>query len=69
MISGATRIRLRTVWILFVAAVQLLAASHNEAYDWLAVRLKHFARERGLPFTRALAKQDLTMMRGRTAQA
>ena len=41
----------------------------NEAYDWFAVLLKHFGREKGLQYMRALAKQDLTMMRGRTAQA
>ncbi|HUR70354.1 MAG TPA: extracellular solute-binding protein [Candidatus Limnocylindrales bacterium] len=41
----------------------------NEAYDWFAVLLKHFGREKGLQYMRALAKQDLAMMRGRTAQA
>jgi len=41
----------------------------NEAYDWFAVLLKHFGRDKGLQFMRALAKQDLAMMRGRTAQA
>ena len=41
----------------------------NEAYDWFVVLLKHFGREKGLQFMRALAKQNLTLMRGRTAQA
>jgi iron(III) transport system substrate-binding protein len=41
----------------------------NEAYDWFAVLLKHFGREKGLQYMRALAKQDLALMRGRTAQA
>ena len=41
----------------------------NEAYDWFAVLLKHFGRDKGLQYMRALAKQEPTMMRGRTAQA
>ncbi len=40
----------------------------NEAYDWFTVLLRHFGREKGLHYMRNLAKQDLTMMRGRTAQ-
>lgn len=41
----------------------------NEAFDWFAVLLKHFGREKGMQYMRALAKQDLTLVRGRTAQA
>lgn len=41
----------------------------NEAFDWFAVLLKQFGREKGLQFMRALAKQDVTLIRGRTAQA
>lgn len=41
----------------------------NEAFDWFAVLLKHFGREKGMQFMRALAKQDVTLVRGRTAQA
>ncbi|MBM4264972.1 MAG: extracellular solute-binding protein [Deltaproteobacteria bacterium] len=41
----------------------------NEAFDWFAVLLKHLGREKGLQYMRALAKQDVTLIRGRTAQA
>jgi len=41
----------------------------DEAYEWFAVMLKHLGRERGLQFMRNLAKQDLRMVRGRTAQS
>lgn len=41
----------------------------NEAFDWFAVLLKQFGREKGMQFMRALAKQDVTLIRGRTAQA
>lgn len=41
----------------------------NEAFDWFAVLLKHFGREKGVQYMRALAKQDVTLIRGRTAQA
>jgi iron(III) transport system substrate-binding protein len=41
----------------------------DEAYEWFAVLLKHFGREKGLQYMKALAKQDLRMVRGRTAQS
>ena len=41
----------------------------DEAYEWFAVLLKHFGREKGLQYMRNLAKQDLRMVRGRTAQS
>jgi iron(III) transport system substrate-binding protein len=41
----------------------------DEAYEWFAVLLKHFGREKGLQYMRSLAKQDLRMVRGRTAQS
>jgi iron(III) transport system substrate-binding protein len=41
----------------------------DEAYEWFAVLLKHFGREKGLQYMRSLAKQDLRMIRGRTAQS
>jgi iron(III) transport system substrate-binding protein len=41
----------------------------NEAYDWFAVLIKHFGKEKGLQFMRALAKQDLGLIRGRTQQS
>ena len=41
----------------------------DEAYEWFAVMLKHLGREKGLQFMRNLAKQDLRMVRGRTAQS
>ena len=41
----------------------------NEAYDWFAVLLKHFGKEKGLQYMRALAKQDLGLIRGRTQQS
>ena len=40
----------------------------DEAYEWFAVLLKHFGREKGLQYMRSLAKQELRMVRGRTAQ-
>lgn len=40
----------------------------DEAYEWFAVLLKHFGREKGLRHMRNLAKQDLRFTRGRTAQ-
>jgi iron(III) transport system substrate-binding protein len=40
----------------------------NEAYDWFAVLLRHFGKEKGLRYMRSLANQDLTLIRGRTAQ-
>ncbi|MGH7771580.1 MAG: ABC transporter substrate-binding protein [Candidatus Binatia bacterium] len=40
----------------------------NEAFDWFAVLLRHFGREKGLQYMRNLAKQDLRLIRGRTAQ-
>jgi iron(III) transport system substrate-binding protein len=41
----------------------------DEAYEWFAVLLKHMGREKGLQYMRNLAKQDLRMVRGRTAQS
>ncbi len=41
----------------------------DEAYEWFAVLLKHFGREKGLQYMKNLAKQDLSMVRGRTAQS
>jgi iron(III) transport system substrate-binding protein len=41
----------------------------DEAYEWFAVLLKQMGRERGLQYMRALAKQELRMVRGRTAQS
>jgi iron(III) transport system substrate-binding protein len=41
----------------------------DEAYEWFAVLLKHFGREKGLQYMRNLVKQDLRMVRGRTAQS
>jgi iron(III) transport system substrate-binding protein len=41
----------------------------DEAYEWYAVLLKHMGREKGVEYMRNLAKQDLRMVRGRTAQS
>jgi iron(III) transport system substrate-binding protein len=41
----------------------------DEAYEWFAVLLKQMGREKGLQYMRSLAKQDLRMVRGRTAQS
>jgi len=41
----------------------------DEAYEWHAVLLKHMGREKGLQYMRNLAKQDLRLVRGRTAQS
>jgi iron(III) transport system substrate-binding protein len=41
----------------------------DEAYEWFAVLLKQMGREKGLQYMRALAKQELRMVRGRTAQS
>ena len=40
----------------------------DEAYEWSAVLQKHWGRDKALQYMRALAKQDLRMMRGRTQQ-
>jgi len=40
----------------------------DEAFEWLAVLLKHFGREKGLQYMKRLAQQDLSMQRGRTGQ-
>lgn len=40
----------------------------DEAYEWSAVLQKHMGRDKAVQFMRALAKQDLRMMRGRTQQ-
>ncbi|MSP37223.1 MAG: extracellular solute-binding protein [Deltaproteobacteria bacterium] len=41
----------------------------DEAYEWSAVLQKHLGRDKALQYMRALAKQDLRFMRGRTAQS
>jgi iron(III) transport system substrate-binding protein len=41
----------------------------DEAYEWSAVLQKHMGRDKALQYMRALAKQDLRLMRGRTAQS
>jgi iron(III) transport system substrate-binding protein len=41
----------------------------DEAYEWFAVLLRHMGREKGLQYMRNLAKQDIRMVRGRTAQS
>jgi iron(III) transport system substrate-binding protein len=41
----------------------------DEAYEWFAVLLKHYGREKGLQYMRNLAKQDLRLLRGRTQQS
>jgi iron(III) transport system substrate-binding protein len=41
----------------------------DESYEWFAVLLKHFGREKGLQYMKTLAQQDLRMVRGRTAQS
>jgi iron(III) transport system substrate-binding protein len=41
----------------------------DEAYEWYAVLLKHMGREKGVQYMKSLAKQDLRMVRGRTAQS
>jgi iron(III) transport system substrate-binding protein len=41
----------------------------DEAYEWFAILLKHMGRDKGLRYMRNLAKQDLRMVRGRTAQS
>lgn len=40
----------------------------DEAYEWSAMLQKHMGRDKALQYMRALAKQDLRMMRGRTQQ-
>ena len=40
----------------------------DEAYEWSAVLQKHWGRDKALQYMKALAKQDLRMMRGRTQQ-
>lgn len=41
----------------------------DEALEWFAVMLKHLGREKGLQYMRAMAKQELRLVRGRTAQS
>lgn len=41
----------------------------DEAYEWSAMLQKHMGRDKALQYMRALAKQDLRMMRGRTQQS
>jgi iron(III) transport system substrate-binding protein len=41
----------------------------DEAYEWFAVLMKQMGRDKGLQYMRSLAKQDLRMVRGRTAQS
>ena len=40
----------------------------DEAYEWSAVLQKHMGRDKALQYMKALAKQDLRLLRGRTAQ-
>ncbi|MGH7844706.1 MAG: ABC transporter substrate-binding protein [Candidatus Binatia bacterium] len=40
----------------------------DEAFEWFAVLLRHYGREKGLQFMKRLAQQDLSMQRGRTGQ-
>ena len=41
----------------------------DEAYEWYALLLKQMGRDKGMQYMRNLAKQDVRMMRGRTAQS
>jgi iron(III) transport system substrate-binding protein len=41
----------------------------DEAYEWSAVLQKYWGRDKAVQYMRALAKQDLRMMRGRTQQS
>jgi len=41
----------------------------DEAYEWYALLLKQMGRDKGMQYMRNLAKQDIRMMRGRTAQS
>jgi iron(III) transport system substrate-binding protein len=41
----------------------------DEAYEWSAVLQKNWGRDKALQYMRALVKQDLRMMRGRTQQS
>jgi iron(III) transport system substrate-binding protein len=40
----------------------------DEAFEWFAVLLRHFGKEKGLQYMKSLAQQDLSMQRGRTGQ-
>ena len=40
----------------------------DEGFEWFAVLIKHFGKEKGLQYMRRLAQQDLSMQRGRTGQ-
>jgi iron(III) transport system substrate-binding protein len=40
----------------------------DEAFEWFAVLLRHFGREKGLQYMKRLAQQDISMQRGRTGQ-
>ena len=40
----------------------------TEEFPWFAVLMKHLGKEKGLDYMRRLAKQDVLMARGRTAQ-
>jgi iron(III) transport system substrate-binding protein len=39
-----------------------------EEFPWFAVLMKHLGKDKGLEYMRRLAKQDILMARGRTAQ-
>src|SRR6266850_2502205 len=41
----------------------------DESYEWFAVLLKQMGRDKGLQYMRNLAKQDLRLVRGRTAES
>jgi iron(III) transport system substrate-binding protein len=40
----------------------------TEEFPWFAVLMKHLGKDKGLEYMRRLAKQDILMARGRTAQ-
>lgn len=40
----------------------------TEEFPWFAVLMKHLGKDKGLDYMRRLAKQDVLMARGRTAQ-
>jgi iron(III) transport system substrate-binding protein len=40
----------------------------TEEFPWFAVLIKHLGKDKGLEYMRRLAKQDVLMARGRTAQ-
>ena len=75
IVLGTTRIsssagrRRRATRSWFSHDAKAIFFSMTRPYEWFAVMLKHLGRDRGLQFMRNLAKQDLRMVRGRTAQS